>query len=204
MAYVPDSAVLLEFAVEKMGKPDRLAVEQDLEIFDKAFEKGYKVFSQKLWYKIAESFRAETKSEDKSSIYVSTKDSSITILNNQIISEQETLLDLYKDILLLRDRELIFKKLELAGIDMLSSGLGRFKGKLSFILGASNNDFSKSQLWVDKETFLPSRLIIVKDSGKLEIQYSEWKRISRTWYPRRIEFFVNDVISRIIRVKKFS
>jgi outer membrane lipoprotein-sorting protein len=200
--YLPDSPFLLKLVVEKIGKPDRISVEQELEIFNSAFENGIKIFQEQLRYNLVDSFRSDTKSKDKTKIYVYSNEASIKILDSQISSELESLMDSYKDILLIRDSELIFKKLKSIGIDMFVSSLGRFNNRLSYIIGAKNNDFSVSQLWVDKESLCPTRLIIIRDSSKLEIRYFEWKRLRRTWYPRRIEFFESDVLTRIVRVKK--
>ncbi|MCP4160185.1 MAG: outer membrane lipoprotein-sorting protein [Deltaproteobacteria bacterium] len=203
-AYLPDSPFLLELVTEKLGKPDRIEVYQNLEIFDDTFDNGFMVFKQNLKYNIANRFRSVTKSKEKTRIHIYSKGSALTILDSLIISEEESKIDYYKDILLIRDSSQLFKRLKKIGIDMLVSSLGQFKNRLSYIIGAANNDFSASQLWVDKESLMPSRLIIVNESNKLEIHYNEWKRLRKTWYPRRIDFYENDILTRIIRVDKIA
>lgn len=107
----------------------------------------------------------------------------------------------YKDILLYRSRILLQKRLLFLGVDISVSSLGRFQGKTAYILGAQYPDESVPQVWIDKNTFLPFRWVINggdSESNKdlLEIRYLEWKRVEKTWYPMRIEFYQNNILMR--------
>lgn len=113
--------------------------------------------------------------------------------------------DRYKDILLYRCRILLQKRLLLLGVDISVSSLGRFQGKIAYVLGAQYPDESVPQVWIDKDTFLPFRWIIDGKAGEShkdfpEVRYLEWQRVGKTWYPMRIEFYQNNILMREINV----
>ncbi len=83
--------------------------------------------------------------------------------------------------------------------------MGRFHGKIVYILGAQHPDESAPQIWIDKDTFRPIRWIIGKkaESGMqdtTEFRYVEWKRFDNNWYPTRIEIYQNNTLLREIVV----
>ena len=65
-------------------------------------------------------------------------------------------------------------------------------------------DPSRSQLWVDKETFLPYRLLLPPPpgagplAGSLEFRYGSWQPEASFQYPRRIDVFANGTAVREI------
>ncbi len=53
----------------------------------------------------------------------------------------------------------IVAQLKGLGVDTTVSALGRFNGTVCYIIGARSFEADRPQLWLDKETFLPLRLI---------------------------------------------
>jgi len=104
----------------------------------------------------------------------------------------------------LRSRTDLAQRLLDLGVDVSISSLGRFEGQLAYVLGAQYPDETGSQIWFDKETFLPIRWIISGEdpsgeSDTLEIRYLIWWKIGTSRYPSRIEFYQNGNLVRVNR-----
>ena len=104
-------------------------------------------------------FRSDAKSLDSERIYVVSGDTSLTVVDGNIVPAAANRFDLYKDILLFRTREGLAERLLELGVDVSVSSLGRFEGEIKFVIGAEYPDESVSQIWFDRETFLPTRWI---------------------------------------------
>jgi outer membrane lipoprotein-sorting protein len=94
-------------------------------------------------------------------------------------------------------------------VDPFVSSLGRFEEKIAFVIGAYYPDESSNQLWVDKETLLPLRLIMrsvhgADSSSKVEIRYLVWWQIGETRYPSKIEFYQDDNLVRVSQAQNFE
>jgi hypothetical protein len=116
--------------------------------------------------------------------------------------------DRYKDILLYRTREGLAERLLELGVDVSVSSLGRFEGEIKFVIGAVYPDESVSQIWFDRETFLPSRWIIQGNGGSsgsdvLEVRYLTWWKSGQSRYPSRTEFYQDGKLVRVNQVKSF-
>jgi outer membrane lipoprotein-sorting protein len=87
-------------------------------------------------------------------------------------------------------------------VDVKITSLGRFQGKPAYVLGTQYPDETSPQVWLDKNTFLPIRWIITSNATQnLEVLYLDWKKLDKTWYPMRIEFFSNGNLVRKIQVQ---
>lgn len=210
-AYVLSGPHILELMTEKLGKPKKLQVEQKLIIYrditDNTQEQTQ--FNETMSYMFPDYFRSDIYSENIQKTYLVVPDDSIVIVDGQIGSVAPTEFDFYKDILLYRSRIILEEKLPLLGIDLSISSLGRFQDRIAYIIGAKYPDESASQIWVDKESFKPLRWIVLSrkddhDYFKIEIRYLNWRKYSRTWYPKTIEFYQNNLLVRVIQVTKVN
>jgi len=153
-------------------------------------------------------FRSDAKSFDSERIYVVSGGRSLTIVDGNIVPAAANRFDLYKDILLYRTREGLADRLLELGVDVSVSSLGRFEGEIKFVLGAVYPDESVSQIWIDRETFLPTRWIIRGNGGSsgsdvLEVRYLTWWKSGQSRYPSRIEFYQDGNLVRVNQVKSF-
>ena len=153
-------------------------------------------------------FRSDAKSIDSERIYVVSGNRSLTIVDGNIVPSATNRFDLYKDVLLYRTREGLADRLWELGVDVSVSSLGRFEGEIQFVLGAVYPDESVSQIWIDRETFLPTRWIIRGDGGRsgsdvLEVRYLTWWKSGQSRYPSRIEFYQDGNLVRVNQVKSF-
>jgi hypothetical protein len=94
------------------------------------------------------------------------------------------------------------------GIDVSISSLGKFDDRLALVIGAEFPDETVPQIWVDKESFRPQRLIIPSadngHSGILEFRYTDWQLIGKTWYPMKIEFLQDGTTVRAVEVRNYQ
>ena len=153
-------------------------------------------------------FRSDAKSLDSERIHVVSRDRSLTIVDGNIVPAVANRFDLYKDIFLYRTRDGLAEKLLELGVDVSVSSLGRFEDEIAFVLGAVYPDESVSQIWIDRETFLPTRWIIRGNGGSsesdvLEVRYLTWWKSGSSRYPSRIEFYQDSKLVRVNQIKSF-
>jgi hypothetical protein len=105
-------------------------------------------------------FRSDILSENTQKIHVVSKGRELTIIDGKIADDFQSVFDIYKDLILYRSRILLQKRLDMLGVDGSISSLGRFRGKIAYIVGAQYPDESASQVWLNKDTFRPIRWIM--------------------------------------------
>jgi hypothetical protein len=166
---------------------------------------------ESLRYVFSEAFRSDITSDNNQRIYVFRKGQTLTVIDGVISGAGETRFDLYKDLLLYRSRETLSERLSYLGIDIFVSSLGKYDGKIALVIGAEFPDETVPQVWVDKETFQPLRMIIPgtkspysNSPGLLEIRYSQWQEIGKIRYPMQIEFIQDGKTVRAIEVDDYQ
>ncbi len=164
---------------------------------------------ESLRYVFSKAFRSDAKSLESERIYLFVNGESLTIFDGRIVPGAENRFNRYKDLLLFRSRTDLAKRLLDLGVDVSISSLGRFEGQLAYVLGAQYPDETGSQIWFDKETFLPIRWVIEgrsdsTNSGVLEVRYLDWWQIGKTRYPSRIEFYQDGELVRVSQAKDFK
>ena len=153
---------------------------------------------ESLRYLISEAFRSDIVTDDNQRIHVFANGESLTIIGGAVRATSHSRFDLYKDVLLFRTRPELVDRLSRLGVDVSISSLGRFEGRIAYVIGAQYPDESVDQLWVDHTNFRPLRWIIVNGTGgfssnPLDVRYLDWWQLDGGfWYPARIEFYQNN------------
>ena len=204
-SYVLQGPHLLDLMIKKYGGAKRLLVSQKLIFYDNSRQMGAVKINETLSYVFPEGFRSDILSENTQKIHVVSKGRALTIIDGKIADDFQSAFDIYKDLILYRSRTLLQKRLDMLGIDASISSVGRFRGKIVYIVGAQYPDESASQVWIDKDTFRPIRWIISKRAGNgrrnaIEFRYVQWKMFNNNWYPIRIEIYQDDTLLREIVV----
>ncbi len=202
-AYVLQGPHILELMTGKYGKAKTLLVSQRQILYNNGPETKTVELDETLRYVFPEEFRSDIRSENIQRFHIVSRGQALTVIDGKITATSESIFDHYKDIILYRCRVLLQHQLYLLGIDLSITSLGRFHDKTAYVLGAQYPDESVSQLWIDKDTFRPFRLIITKKSGtghkdSMELRYDKWRHIENAWYPMRIEYYQNDILVREI------
>jgi outer membrane lipoprotein-sorting protein len=161
-------------------------------------------------YLIPQAFRSDIITDDNQRIHVYASGQALTIIDGATRAIPQTRFDFYKDLLLIRSRPELVERLTRLNVDMSISSLGRFEGRIYFVIGAQYPDESRTQIWVDQENFRPLRWIIAPgavgfQSDKLEIRYLDWWQFNDSfWYPMRIEYYQDDILVREIKVQRYE
>ena len=205
-AHVLQGLHILDLMVHKIGKANRLLVEQILTLHESLPNQAPVEIAETIRYIFPESFRSDILSPTTQRIHVLSKGITLTILDGRASFEEETGFERYKDLLLYQSRKLLEQQLIMTGIDVDVSSFGRFQDKIAYVVGAQYPDEAPSQLWVQKDTFLPLRWILKTsaDDGFLEFRYHRWQKIDNIQYPMNIECYQNGRLVREINVKSYS
>jgi len=208
-AYVLEGNHILYRAVKKLKSRSNLSAKQILTIYENDFQETTAEFEETVNYNFPEQFRSDLLTGQTSKIHVFSKSEAITILNDTISTNPESGLDHYKDLLLFRDRSLLEERLALLGVDISISSLGRFENRIFYIVGAKYPDETQPQVWIEKETFLPARYLLVESSESgidsiIEFRYLRWMKTEKTWYPMRVETYVDEKLIRTIDINSID
>ena len=211
-AYILRGPHILELMTQKYGKSRSMLVSQKILFFHTGEAETIEV-RETLRYIFSEAFRSDATSENSERIHLMSKGNTMTVIDGKIAVTGETLFDIYKDILLYRSRELLRTRLAALGVDMSVVAFGRFEGKIAFVIGAEKPDDPVSQLWVEKDSFLPIRWRVKADGSDaqkmdMDIRYSDWRKIDNAWYPMRIVFYqdkkpVREIKTEALRTNLF-
>jgi len=206
-AYVLHGYHLLELMRREMGTARSLEVIQKLTIQESVLSAEAVAVQETLSYRFPVAFRSEFVSAAGEHIQIFSNGRALTVVDRRIVSDTESDLDHYKDIFLFNTRELLKNRLSQLGVAAEVSSVGRFQGRVGYILGAQYPDETVPQLWLDKETFRPMRWLLKpaaagNPSEALEVRYFDWRKLSSIWYPERIEFYQGDRLLRRMQVQR--
>ena len=211
MAYVLEGPHVLELMTRKKADAKTLLVEQQVTIEDPTLSDHPVELDETLRFGFPNTFRSDSQHEQTHRILVVAQDQVLIVVDDHIVSNQQGRFDRYKDVLLYRTRHLLHQALLAQHVDVGQTSLGHWDDHIVFVIGAQYPDESVSQLWVDKELFLPLRWIIVfpdnatdQDAGRLEFIYRDWKKVNNVWYPMQIETNFNQKRIRMIRAKRIK
>ena len=204
VAYVLEGPHVLELSAKAMGKFAALQANQKLLIYPQTPETAPTVYDETATYVMPERFRSDLVSDQIQRTHLVFADSSITVIDGRMAVGEDPF-DLYQQLLRSRTRPRLMRALNRLGVETAISSLGRIEETVVFVLGARYPDESVSQLAIDKQTFLPVRLLLV-DRGKaaadrrLEILYRNWQKVQSGWFPLQVVFTINGRLAREIRV----
>ncbi len=205
-AYILRGPHLLTLMTQQYGKPKSIMVVQKVLFYETASGEVIVEADETLRYRFPGIFRSDSISQHASRIHLVSGGKTLTVVDQKIVANDETLFDLYKDILLYRSRESLGQRLAAAGIDTALTCLGRFEGRTAVVLGSEKPGEHVSQVWVDKETFQPLRWVLVEGTEDApgmttEIRYNDWRQVNKTWYPMHIAIYKDGGMVREIKVE---
>jgi outer membrane lipoprotein-sorting protein len=207
--YVLKGPHVLDMMVRKLAGAQTLQVDQQVVILDAAISDQPIELTETLNYVFPDRFRSEIKHENSHRIQVLSQGQALTIVDDIITGEHEGRFDRYKDLLLYNSRQLLQKVLYTHGVDVGTTSLGRMDDRIVYVIGADYPNASTSQVWVDKERFVPLRWINViapadasTEPERFEFIYRNWQNLDGVWYPMLIETYHNRLLVRRIQVAK--
>lgn len=204
-AYVLQGPHILELMVSSMGKAQRLRVSQQVFLHGEDREAEQRSVPEVLRSDGFDKIRSDIETDTIRRIHVVSGNTDLTVVDGEIAGNAPTRFDRYTEILRFRSRKGLVDRLKRFGVDTQVSSLGRFDGRVAYVVGANYPSVENSQLWVDQQSFLPLRWIVAdterEPSGSpLDIHYLEWKPLGKIWYPFHVAFFSGGRLVREIRV----
>ena len=207
VAYVLQGPQVLDLMVHKLDGAHTLRVQQRVTVEDRAVTPKPVELTETLSYLFPQQFRSDAWHEGTNRIQIVSYGQSLTVIDNKITAEHESRFDQYIDLLLYRSLKLLHETLLTHGVDVEITSLGRFDDRIAFVVGAQYPDDSVSQVWVDKELFLPLRWLSVYPAQnpsqapqRLEFVYRDWQKHGDSWYPMQIESYQNNRLIRQVKV----
>jgi hypothetical protein len=104
------------------------------------------------------------------------------------------------------DRKVAVDRLEASakalGVDLDVVSYARFDGRVNYLIGAKPHEQGKPTIWLDKDTLLVARVVMVQkgEGGALQrtdVRYLGWgSPIGGVWFPSSIEVWVDDKLVR--------
>jgi len=159
--YVIEGPQIIQLMARNIGRASTLQVNQRLTTY--VFDQQTRMESAKevVRYIFPDVFRTDTSSEDTNRIFLAQGERSLAVVNAKVEPQAENEMDLYHFLLLHHKSDGLTRFLESYGIDTNISSLGKFEKRVAYVIGVQYPDEDHSQLWVDKETFLPMRWELV-------------------------------------------
>ena len=202
--YVLEGPHVLELAAEAMGRLPALEIQQKLLIYPETPDAFPTVLDETAWLVAPRRFRSDIVSDRIKRTHLEVGDQSLTVIDGRIAVTRDTF-DLYQQLLRNRNRRELMTTLNTLGVETSVSSLGRIEDRVVFVIGARYPDESVSQLAVDKESFLPVRLLLAGKQidgtdHKVEIHYRNWQKIQDGLFPEQVHFYVDAILKRELRV----
>ena len=203
-AYVLEGPHILQLTAKALGTIAALKIEQKLLIYPQDPEAIPTVYDETAIYVMPERFRADIVSEQIQRTHLVFADSALTVIDGRLTLGADPF-DQYQRLLRSRSRPRLMRTLNQLGVETAITSLGRLDETVVFVIGARYPDETASQLAVDKETFLPLRLLLMDRrtdaaGSRLEIYYREWQKLQSGWFPLQVAFYQDDRLVREIRV----
>ncbi len=164
-----------------------------------------------LTYSYPNSLRSDIMTDSGLRFYALSKSGFVKVDGGMVSVMEKSGVDFYTDPLLYRDYEIMVQALTLAGVNTKKVTFQRLDGQVCYFIGQPPVDQVRMPgLWIDKESFFPVRYLIRKKGRTVDIRYSNWQRVSRTWYPMETrilvdgDLFVDIIVSRFELKSGFS
>lgn len=207
--YVLKGPHIIDLVIRKLAGAKTLQVEQSVMVEDPAIAGKHIEIKETLRYIFPNHFRSDMLLENTHRIFVFSQGRALTVVDGAVAPDRGGRFNRYKDLFLYNSRHLLHKTLYTHGVDVGVTSLGRLEDRVVFVIGAHYPDDSVSQLWVDKERFVPLRWINVVSSENTESEperfdfvYRNWQNVDGVWYPMQIDTFHNQAPIRQIHVTK--
>lgn len=200
-------SVILEQTVEQMGISRRLFISQQTKCYFLDASAPI-IVNETLMYRFPDRFRAEMVTESGWRVHIVSAGKTVTLIDERLSPAAESGMLAFKEPLLYRTPEGLQQLLRDRRINDQVITLGRFLRQTAYVIGAEFPDLSVPQLWIDKDTFLPFRHILVNSSKinktlmHIEFRYLDWRTVKGVQYPFTVEIYENHQLSLLMKVEQ--
>lgn len=211
-AYRPPSRVLLGKAMER--QIDRalrtLKVDLETQAFEGDGEERGAAVVERVMYQSPGSARRELDLAEGTRVEVRVDDRYLTRIPGQAEKTTKAPVDILHDYVTVapplddtKAVERLLKDMRALGINPEVVSFARFDGRVAYLIGSKPWETDKPQLWLDKDTLLVVRVVMVtKGEGgapprRTDVRYLGWgSAVGGNWYPQSIEVWNDDRLVR--------
>lgn len=207
-AYVLMGEHVLDLMVQALGQADTLEATQSLTIYAAPSLPSTSTLQETVRIRFPYDFRADALGDGNQRQMVFSATTALVAVNGVLQDGPPPRYARYADILMAKPRQALTDHLRTMGVDVAVSSLGRLEDRYCYIVGARFPDENAPQLWVDKDSFLPIRLMLppaarAPEDGPVEIRYRNWRIAEGTAYPMHVVMLQNHRVMEEIRVERF-
>ena len=203
-AYVPVGGHLLVLAADRIDDSPPAVVRQ---IRRRAASPGQALrqYDEIVYLQFPGAFRSELSAADGKRVLLERGGRRWVVGGGSLLDAPTDPLDLAIRLLVQTRPESISQVLAEQGVDVRVTSLGRFNGRVGFVLGARYPDESASQVWFDTETLLPFRWLMIRPTAdgppdRTEIRYFAWQKAGALHYPQAMTCYHSDQLISEVRV----
>ena len=198
---------VLDLMVQALGKADTLEVTQTLTVYAAATATPLptSALQETVRIRFPYDFRADASGDGYQRQMLISGGTALMAVNGVLQSGPLPRYARYNEILMVKPRPALADHLRMMGVDVTISSLGRLEDRYCYVVGARFPDETVAQLWVDKDTFHPLRLMLPpaamsSGEGPVEIRYRNWIFTEGMAYPMHVVMRQNHQIMQEIRV----
>jgi outer membrane lipoprotein-sorting protein len=215
-AYRPPSRVLLSKSMERQITRDTRTMRIDLET--QAYESDGRPLGapvvERLLFQSPGSSRREIELPEGLRVEVRDGDKYVTKIPGQPDKASKAPIDLLHDQVTTyppmddtRATERLLKDMRALNINPEVVSFARFDGRVAYLIGSKPWEENKAQLWLDKDTLLILRVVMVAPTAagakpddkprKTDVRYLGWgSAVGGNWFPQTIEVWDGDRLVR--------
>ena len=199
-AYIPSAHFIIKMMMKGNQAIRDVKVEQTRITFDEDSGREDLRVPEVLYLKSPDYYRLDRALPEKKTITICNRGETFTFVDGKRTPHVMDGTILFKDLLIKRSVDDITALLRSRNVDVDRMALGRFEGKIAYIIGAGETEAELPQLWIDKESFLPIRFIMREKKNNavvtVEIRYLNYGSIAGKFqYPSNIEFYYDGKLS---------
>ena len=210
-AYVLMGEHVLDLMVQALGKADTLEVTQTLTVYAAATATPLptSALQETVRIRFPYDFRADASGDGYQRQMLISGGTALMAVNGVLQSVPLPRYARYNEILMVKPRPALADHLRMMGVDVTISSLGRLEDRYCYVVGARFPDETVAQLWVDKDTFHPLRLMLPPAAmstgeGPVEIRYRNWTFTEGVAHPMHVVMRQNHQIMQEIRVDRLQ
>ncbi len=192
-SYTPASYVLIKNLLKQFSFDNPVRVEQDVYKnggTDKEFYSNAEVMI-KYPFTLKVTLNSNLKRE-----YIVQDDDIIEINDNTIISFKRNATFLFYELFSFDNIDDFLRYLTIMKIDQEKVTMGLIDREICYVIGSDNLNEYKNQLWIDKKTLLPKKLVIFySDNGEtiaFRYEFTGYDAKSGLYFPKNVRFYHDD------------
>ena len=209
LAYVPVADHLLVLVASRLDDPAPSVVRQVRIVTGPVAAQVPLQYREVVYIRFPGTFRSELTTEDGRRVLVERSGRRWTTEEAGLAEPAAEPIDLALRLLAHNRPEGLARVLAAQGVDLTVTSLGRFEGRLGFVLGARYPDESAPQVWFDRETLLPFRWLMLRPTAdgppqRTEIRYFGWQKTGDLRYPQVMACYQDGQLVSEVRVEKIQ